>query len=51
MTNGYDFHEQVPQEGGGLGTGDLSAPGSPCLGLVGVTQETREKQVGLLNLH
>ena len=24
--------------------------GSPCLGLVGVTQETREKQVGLLFL-
>ena len=26
MTNSYDFLEQVPREGGGLGSGDLSAP-------------------------
>ncbi len=25
--------------------------GSPCLGLVGVMQKTREKETGLLNLH
>ena len=25
--------------------------GSPCLGLVGVMQKTREKETGLLNIH
>ena len=51
MASGYDFREQVPREGGGLGSGDLSAPWIALSGLVGVAQKTREKETGLLNLH